>query len=196
MRGIFYLTIIALLVLTGCADGSDVKNEILSETVDSEDSPEIEQDESEEVIEMKLSVNSPEFLHNERIPAKYTCDGDNVNPPLKILDIPEEAVSLVLIVDDPDAPGGNWDHWVVWNIPPTEEIDEDSIPGTEGVNDFRKNAWGGPCPPSGTHRYFFKVYALDSQLELDSDARKNDVYEAMEGHVMAEGELIGVYSRD
>ena len=132
-----------------------------------------------------------------RIPAKYTCDGDNVNPPLDVKGIPEETKSLVLIVDDPDCPTGTWDHWIVWNIPRKGKIEEDSVPGTEGMNDFRKQSYGGPCPPPGTHRYFFKVYALDKKLGLglEQSARKNDVERSMKGHIIAEGQLVGLYSR-
>ncbi len=104
-----------------------------------------------------MQLTSPVFEHNANIPAKYTADGDDVNPPLQISDVPEGAESLVLIVDDPDAPVGMWVHWVVWNIPVVSEIYENSVPGVEGMNDFGRTAWGGPAPPSGTHRYFFKV---------------------------------------
>jgi len=135
------------------------------------------------------------FKHNGNIPSKYTCDGENVNPPLDIRGIPEGTKSLVLIVDDPDAPMGMWDHWVVWNIPPKEKIEENTVPGTEGINDFRKHSYGGPCPPSGTHRYFFKVYALDTMLALSPNSRKKDVEKAMTGHMLAKGEIIGLYRR-
>jgi Raf kinase inhibitor-like YbhB/YbcL family protein len=101
----------------------------------------------------------------------------------------------VFTVDDPDASMGTWVHWVVWNIPPVKEIQENSIPGTEGVNDFQKYSYGGPCPPSGTHRYFFKVYALDTKLELSQNSRKRDIKKAMEKHILAKGEIIGLYSR-
>ena len=109
--------------------------------------------------------------------------------------VPEETKTLVLIVDDPDAPMGTWDHWIVWNIPPTSKIEENTVPGTEGMNDFRRRSYGGPCPPYGTHRYFFKVYALDTQLDLKSNSTKKDVEKAMEGHILAEGELVGLYRR-
>lgn len=142
-----------------------------------------------------LTVTSPTFENNKSIPSKYTCDGDDVNPPLIIEGIPEETKSLVLIVDDPDAAMGTWDHWIVWNIPPTNKIEENSVPGVDGLNDFRKHSYGGPCPPSGTHRYFFKVYALDTKLNLDSNSRKKDVEKAMKGHILAKGELVGLYSR-
>ncbi len=143
----------------------------------------------------ELVITSPVFENNGFIPAKYTCDGEDVNPPLKIESIPEETQSLVLIVDDPDAPMGTWDHWVVWNIPPTDKIEENSVPGTEGLNDFNRHSYGGPCPPSGTHRYFFKVYALDTKLYLDPNSRKKDVERSMERHILARGEILGRYSR-
>jgi len=143
----------------------------------------------------KLSVTSPAFENNGFIPSKYTCDGDNINPALRIEGLPEGTQSLVLIVDDPDAPMGTWDHWVVWNIPPIEKIEENSVPGTEGFNDFRRHSYGGPCPPSGTHRYFFKVYALDTKLVLDPNSRKKNVEKAMKGHVLAQGEVVSLYER-
>jgi Raf kinase inhibitor-like YbhB/YbcL family protein len=144
----------------------------------------------------KLSVMSPTFENNQLIPAKYTCDGDNVNPPLAIDGVPEGTKTLALIVDDPDAPMGTWDHWIVWNIPATtSKIAENTVPGTEGMNDSKRRSYGGPCPPSGTHRYFFKVYALDVKLDLSSTARKRDVEKAMQGHVLAKGELVGLYRR-
>jgi len=143
----------------------------------------------------ELTISSPVFKNNGFIPQKYTCDGNDVNPPLNIEGVPKETQSLALIVDDPDAPMGTWDHWVVWNIPPAEKIMENSVPGTEGLNDFRRRSYGGPCPPSGTHRYFFKVYALDTRLDLSPSSRKKDVERAMKGHVIAEGELVGLYRR-
>jgi Raf kinase inhibitor-like YbhB/YbcL family protein len=144
----------------------------------------------------KLVVKSPVFENNQLIPAKYTCDGDNVNPPLTIEGVPEGAKSLALIVDDPDCPTGTWNHWLVWNIPPTtRKIEENKVPGTEGISTYRKHAYGGPCPPSGTHRYFFKVYALDAKLDLTANSTKKDVERAMESHVLAEGELVGLYRR-
>jgi len=148
----------------------------------------------------ELKVSSPAFAHMGKIPSKYTCDGDDVNPPLVIENIPDKARSLVLIMDDPDAPMGTWDHWVVWNIQatiPTTKITENSVPhgAIQGLNDFGKRVWGGPCPPGGKHRYFFKVYALDTKLELSLASRKEDVEKAMRFHILANGELVGVYSR-
>ncbi len=144
----------------------------------------------------RLEVRSPAFGNNERIPKRYTCDGEDVNPPLEILGVPEGTQSIVLIMDDPDAPGGTWDHWVVWNISPDTKIRENSSPGIVGVNSWGQNSYGGPCPPSGTHRYFFRAYALDTKLDIPSSSRKRDVEEAMRGHVLAKGELVGLYSRD
>lgn len=147
-------------------------------------------------ITEKMVISSPAFENNRDIPAKYTCDGDNVNPPLEISDVPEETKSLLLIVDDPDAPMGTWIHWTVWNInPQTKAIEENSVPqgATEGMTDFGQPGYGGPCPPSGTHRYFFKLYALDTALQLDSSAKVNDLETAMEGHILAQAELIGLY---
>ena len=144
----------------------------------------------------EMQITSPAFEYNERIPEKFTCDGDNFNPTLEIEDVPEDAQSLVLIVDDPDAPMGTWVHWVVFNIPPeTGFIAENSVPGTLGINDFKKLDYGGPCPPSGTHRYFFRVYALDIKLNLAEGATKSDVERHMKGHVLDEAELMGTYSR-
>ena len=143
----------------------------------------------------KLTVTSPAFDGNSMIPVKYTCDGDDVNPPLSIEGIPEGTKSLVLVVDDPDAPMGTWDHWIVWNISPTNNIEEKTVPGVEGLNDFGKHSNGGPCPPHGRHRYFFKVYALDKKLALNSNSGKKDVEKAMKDHVLAKGELVGFYRR-
>jgi len=145
------------------------------------------------VVELKLS--SPKFVHEQSIPAKYTCQGEDINPPLTIEGIPDGTKTLVLIVDDPDAPGGTWDHWIVWNIAPASEIKEDSIPGEEGVNGWGKTGYGGPCPPSGTHRYFFKLYALDTELSLPASAEKKSVETAMDGHVLSQAALIGLYKK-
>jgi hypothetical protein len=145
-----------------------------------------------------LQLVSPAFKNNEFIPEKYTCDGKDINPPLLIENIPSGTKSMALIVDDPDAPAGTWVHWVVWNISPdTKEMKESSVPGgaQQGVNDFRKHEYGGPCPPSGTHRYFFKLYALDTMLNLGSKAKKSDLEQAMKGHILEKTELIGRYRR-
>ena len=141
-----------------------------------------------------MKISSTAFRNNSNIPSKYTCDGKNINPPLQIGDIPKGTESLVLIMDDPDAPAGTFVHWVVWNIPP-DEIKENSVPGVQGLNDFRENSYGGPCPPSSTHRYFFKIYALDGTLSLDITAKKRDVEKAIQGYILAKAEMIGLYKR-
>jgi Raf kinase inhibitor-like YbhB/YbcL family protein len=146
----------------------------------------------------ELKIVSSGFTHNGSIPVKYTCDGKDVNPPLKIENVPAGVKSLALIVDDPDAPVGTWVHWVVWNIDPkTDEIKEDSVPkgALQGINDFRKHDYGGPCPPSGTHRYFFKLYALDTLLNLSPNASKADLEKAMKGHIISQAEIVGLYKR-
>jgi Raf kinase inhibitor-like YbhB/YbcL family protein len=144
----------------------------------------------------ELMVRSSAFDHNRPMPKKYSCDGEGINPPLTIEGIPKETLSLALVLDDPDAPGGTFDHWVVWNISPsTTKICEHSIPGTEGLNGMRKIGYTGPCPPSGTHRYFFKVYALNAQLTLGAKSTKRDLEKVMQGHTIAKGELIGLYHR-
>jgi len=142
-----------------------------------------------------LKISSPEFEHEGHIPAKYTCEGRNINPPIAIKGLPKQAISLVVILEDPDAPGGIFDHWVLWNIPPTELIGEDSVPGIAAKNSTGEYRYTGPCPPSGTHRYYFKVYALDTLLELDDDADKKVVEEALHDNVLAYGELMGLYSK-
>ena len=144
-----------------------------------------------------LLIKSSAFEKNTKIPSKYTCDGDDISPPLTFEGVPKEAKTLVLIVDDPDAPRGTFDHWVVWNIPASiSKIEENNASsGIEGLNGAGKAGYFGPCPPSGTHRYFFKVYALDTSLSLGANSRKKDVEVAMEGHVLAKGELIGLFSR-
>ena len=143
-----------------------------------------------------LAVKSPAFENNKPIPKKYSCDGEEINPPLTVEGIPKEAKTLALIVDDPDAPRGTFDHWVVWNIPPTGTITENNVPGTEGLNSAGQHAYVGMCPPSGTHRYFFKVYALDAKLELKPEqTKKKDLEKAIQGHILAKGELIGLYRR-
>lgn len=146
----------------------------------------------------QMKISSSAFENNGNIPKKYTCDGADINPPLKIEGVPVEAKSLALIVDDPDAPRGTWVHWVVWNIDPkTVEIQENNVPknSVQGMNDFEKRDYGGPCPPSGTHRYFFKLYALDSLLNFSSDAGKAGLEKAMKGHILAEAQIIGLYRR-
>ena len=142
-----------------------------------------------------LTISSPAFGSNEMIPEKYTCEGVNISQPLDITGIPEQAQCLALIMDDPDAPMGTWVHWVVWNIPVTHHLKENIVHGSQGLNDFKKYSYGGPCPPSGTHRYYFKIYALDELLILPATTNKKQLERAMSEHILAFGELIGLYQR-
>jgi len=144
-----------------------------------------------------MKLTSSAFTHNGSIPSEFTCDGYNVSLPLSISDIPQSAKSLALICDDPDAPVGIWDHWIVFNIPPsTKEIQKGTEPnGTSGKNSWGKTGYGGPCPPSGTHRYFFKLYALDTMLNLLEGSNKKQIEAAMQGHALAKAELVGLYKR-
>jgi Raf kinase inhibitor-like YbhB/YbcL family protein len=148
-----------------------------------------------EVHYRQLEITSPAFLSDDYIPSKYTCDGLNVSPPLDIDKIPKDARSFVLIVEDPDASGGNFVHWLVWNIPVKRHLAENEIHGIEGLNDFDEHHYGGPCPPGGRHRYFFKIYALDSLLELPPETNKEQLEQAMREYIIAYGELVGVYQR-
>lgn len=145
--------------------------------------------------EVDMKITSPSFENNSYMPAKFTCDGDDVNPCLIIENIPAGAKSLALIVDDPDAPAKIWVHWVVYDMGIINRIEEDSVPGKQGVNDSNGKDWGGPCPPSGTHRYFFKVYALDKVLGLPEGIDKGTLEEAMGGHILGKAELVGLYKR-
>lgn len=152
---------------------------------------------------MAITVTSPAFEEAGMIPARYTSDGQDVSPPLKWEGLPEGTKSTALISDDPDAPMKTWVHWVMWNIPADiAELPENVPPDAElpdgskqGITDFRRHGYGGPSPPSGTHRYYFKVYALDSKLDLPSTSQKKDLLKAMEGHILAEGQLMSKYKR-
>ncbi len=146
-----------------------------------------------EAITMRLT--SPEFENNGLIPAKFTCEGEDINPALDIRDIPAGTEELALIVDDPDAPMGTWVHWLVYNIPVVSRIEENSLPGKLGVNNFGKKEYHGPCPPSGTHRYFFKIYSLDKKLDLPQGISKGELEKAIKGHILDKAELIGLYNR-
>jgi hypothetical protein len=152
---------------------------------------------------MSILVTSPAFSEGNPIPKKYTCDGEDVSPPLAWSGLPAGTQSLALIADDPDAPVGTWVHWVIFNLPHTLTGLSEGIAktptvegGIQGNNDFRKVGYGGPCPPRGKpHRYFFKLYALDTSLALEAGASKADVERAMQGHILAQGQLMGTYSR-
>jgi len=145
---------------------------------------------------VSMELSSPAFSPSGPIPARYTCDGADVSPELRVEGIPEGAAALVLIMDDPDASGRTWDHWVAYDIEPVERIQQDvGNVGTGGVNSWKTTGYGGPCPPSGTHRYFFKVLALDAVLDLGEGEDKATVLAATVGHVLAEATLMGTYAR-
>lgn len=151
---------------------------------------------------MNFRILSSAFKNYESIPRAYTCDGRNISPPLNWNDPPEGTKSLVLINDDPDAPSGDWVHWIVYNIPPdirkfNDNQSAEGLPGNclQGRNDFGKIGYGGPCPPSGTHRYSFKLYALDIMLNVREGLTKNFLLEMISGHIVATTELVGKYSR-
>jgi hypothetical protein len=192
-----------IFIATGSVCGADsLATENTTETIDTTKYEERSKD-------MALTITSSVFEHGKRIPVKYTCDGESVSPPLSWAGVPDSAKSLVLISDDPDAPMGTWVHWVVYDIPPTITGFPENIPqvkdladikgkelaGKQGRNSGGRIGYGPPCPPSGTHRYFFKLYALDTMLGMKSGATKSDILQAMEGHVIAEVELMGLYSR-
>ncbi len=150
-----------------------------------------------------MKLTSLAFAEGNIIPSRYTCDGQEISPPLSWSDVPARAKALALIADDPDAPAGTWVHWVIFNLPGTlsglsEHVPPDKAPrvgGVQGTNSWPAIGYGGPCPPSGTHRYFFKLYALDSELSLTSSATAGDVQAAMKGHILAEAQLMGRYQR-
>jgi len=150
-----------------------------------------------------MEINSPAFAHGAPIPREHTCDGKDVSPPLSFAAPPPGTLSLALIADDPDAPMGTWVHWVAWNIPAGSRSLPASLPGKDtlpdgtrqGINDFRRPGYGGPCPPSGTHRYYFRLYALDTSLDLPATTTRGDLDKAMRGHVLAQAELLGTYGR-
>jgi Raf kinase inhibitor-like YbhB/YbcL family protein len=147
---------------------------------------------------LTVKITSTAFGHHERIPAKYTCDGDDINPPLAFEDIPSSTRSLALVMSDPDAPGGTWDHWVIWNIPPTAGAvsEGEPPPGTTGKNSWATRRYSGPCPPAGSeHRYVFTLFAMDADLDLPAGAGSRELSAAAAGHILTRAELLGVYGR-
>ena len=144
-----------------------------------------------------MILSSPAFENNGTIPSEFTCDGSNVSPPLSISGVPKNTQSLALIMDDPDAPMGTFTHWTVWNISPEKSqfSKGEKIDFPQGMTSFGKPGYGGPCPPSGTHRYFFKLYALDTLLDIDESSKKKDLEQAMNGHIIEQATLFGKYTR-
>lgn len=156
---------------------------------------------AEEGVTMELKSSA--FGYGQPIPVRYTCDGKDISPPLEWTDPPTGTQSFALIMDDPDAPIGVWDHWVLFNLPAEIRSLPEAVPpdadlaqgGRHGRNSWKRLGYGGPCPPGGTHRYFFRLYALDTALNLPAGATKKDVLRAMEGHILAQAELMGTYRR-
>jgi Raf kinase inhibitor-like YbhB/YbcL family protein len=152
---------------------------------------------------MEIKITSSVFEEDGLIPPKYTCDGADISPPLQWDAVPEGTNSIALISDDPDAPMGTWVHWVIFGLPAdTRELAENIPPdeilpngARQGLSDFGRIGYGGPCPPSGTHRYFFKIYALDTEIDLPAGANKRQLLKAVEGHILGQGQLIGKYKR-
>lgn len=185
-RRILYLAGILLLplLLLSCAGSGD--------------EPPLAEVEEEAGPEARLEVTSSAFSQGEAIPQKYTCDGEDVSPPLAWSGAPDSVASYALIMDDPDAPAGTWVHWVLFDIPAQTTQLAENTPATVGIqgnSSWDRTGYGGPCPPGGEHRYFFKLYALDTMLGLEAGATKEEVLEAMSGHVVAQGALMGTYSR-
>ena len=151
----------------------------------------------------EMKMTSAAFADGALMPPKYTCDGENVSPPLKWEGVPDKARTLALFVTDPDAPGKRWTHWVWFNLPASvKELPENVAPekqtplgARQGTNDFKQIGYGGPCPPDGAHRYIFKLYALDAELALDAGATKDELLNAMQGHILAQGEMMGKYEK-
>ncbi len=188
IRVLFLLLVAGLAACTGVSLGVQTS------------APDVPQ---EEAVTMAFTLTSSAFAEGSSIPARYTCQGEDISPPLAWQGAPDETQSFALIMDDPDAPGRTWVHWVVYNLPPNvhalpEGIAADAaLPGeaVHGRNSWGRNDYGGPCPPSGTHRYFFKLYALDSTLDLPPGAGKEEVLRAMEGHIVAQAQLMGTYRK-
>lgn len=176
------LLLLLLLVASGCRGLPNEEQSILEEGV----------------ADMSIQLTSRAFAEGEAIPNKYTCDGENLSPPLSWSGIPEGTQSLALVVNDPDAPRGDWVHWVLVDLPPDlADLPEGAQgAGVEGVNDFNKRGYGGPCPPRGSnHRYIFKLYALDRALNLQAGMTRGEAEKAMQGHILAQGQLMGRYGR-
>ncbi len=182
-RGVFLILVLSLFILTACVQ-QDAEQEIQT-SKKFKPKPEVN----------LMKIESIEFENNGLIPKNYTCDGQNIVPPLKISDIPDNALSLAIIVEDPDAPSGTFVHWVAYNIPPdTQEISGEI--GSQGKNDFGNKGYNGPCPPPGTpHHYHFNIYALDKELDLSLGATKTGLLSAMQDHLLDQAELVGIYQR-
>ncbi|WP_135612793.1 YbhB/YbcL family Raf kinase inhibitor-like protein [Methanococcoides sp. AM1] len=194
---VILVTIMLSIATSGCATNGTDEPEPIPDIIENQDHV-AEQDSTDNINKEQstFKISTSAFENNGEIPSRYTCDGDNINPELIPGILPKGTENLVLIVDDTDAPGGMFTHWIVWNIEPGSMIRENTIPGVQGLNDFKTTDYAGPCPPSGTHRYFFRIYALDTMLDLVSGSTRTDLEQAMQDHIIAEAELMGTYSRE
>ena len=191
MIGRISIVVALLAALTGCANHSHSLNQNSSAAGTPGNAS------------TSLQVTSTSFKEGQPIPRQYTCDGVNISPPIEWSGVPQNTKTIALIADDPDAPAGTWVHWVFYNLPAANIGLVENMPanenlragGVHGKNDFEKLGYGGPCPPSGTHRYYFKIYALDSELPMKAGATKVELLKVMEGHVLAQGQLMGTYER-
>lgn len=191
MRLYFLISILILIFIIGCAQQQIQQKQEINQI---EPEKQIET-KTTEVVNMKLTSSA--FKEGKAIPSEFTCDGDDISPQLTISDVPANTKSLALVCDDPDAPMGTWDHWVVFNIPAnTKEIPKGTEPeGIGGKNSWGRTGYGGPCPPSGTHRYYFKLYALDTELDLEEGSGKKALEKAMKGHIIEKTQLMGTYKK-
>lgn len=195
MLGRIGLWCCALLLCCGCQRSQPARVE--------NDNGAAQQAEGNGAEKMTIKLTSSAFQEGGLIPVQYTCEGQNVSPPLAWEPVPAETRTLALIADDPDAPRGTWTHWVLYNLPPSVKELAAGVPPTaegaagarQGKNDFGKLGYGGPCPPSGTHRYYFKLYALNTDLNLPANATKQDLLKAIYGHILDEGQLMGRYKK-
>ena len=206
-RPITYLILLCLIAFTisGCSPNSepgDLTDPNSEGDSSQEPSDPVEEEETngpgtEEEGPMSMALTSPAFNDGDPIPEKFSCDGEDISPELDWFGIPEGTVTLVLIMDDPDAPMGTWVHWVLFNLPMDLSGLRENMPGVglDGSNSWNRTGYGGPCPPSGTHHYYFKLYALDLALDLEAWADKAAILSAMTGHILGEAELMGTYSR-
>lgn len=194
------------LIVAGCAPTPELTQEpapVMEEEAIPADTPlppteeaDAEESEDEQSTMVEMSLTSSSFAEGEAIPLQFSCDGDDISPELIWSGIPAGAASLVLIMDDPDAPVGTWDHWLLFNMAPDlEGLPQGGTAGTDGNNSWNRIGYGGPCPPSGTHRYFFKLYALDTTLDLPAGTAKGALETAMDGHILGQVELMGTYTR-
>ena len=200
----YIVLLIIIIFISGCVTGdNNATNDKIAAEITAGVTETVEEYTREVDIMEKFSLSSGAFGQGDSIPVEYTCDGSDMSPPLVFSGIPDGVKSIALIMDDPDAPGETWVHWVIYNIPAGTQQLAEGIPGErtlnggsrQGMMDFGSIGYGGPCPPSGTHRYFFKVYALDTVLDLQPGASKQQLENAMQGHILAKTELMGRYGR-